>query len=89
MAPQYWEKFDYDDESDGRVYCAPEIVSHAGNAGWDGFYAQMNAQFVQIAKRNKSSAFQSIPELRCGRKEISLFKKTKRPSAANSQTDTV
>jgi hypothetical protein len=53
MAPQYWEKFDYDDESDGRVYCAPEIVTHAGNAGWDAFYAQMNAQFINPAHADR------------------------------------
>jgi len=46
MAPQYWEKFDVDDCSDGRTYCAPEIVTHAGNAGWDKFYAKLNAQFI-------------------------------------------
>jgi hypothetical protein len=53
MAPQYWEKFDYDDEADGRCYAAPEIVSHAGNAGWDGFYAQMNAQFINPAHADR------------------------------------
>lgn len=46
MAPQYWEKFDVDDCNDGRCYAAPEIVTHAGNAGWDKFYAEMNSRFI-------------------------------------------
>lgn len=46
MSPQYYENFDVDDCSDGRAYCAPEIVTHSGNAGWDAFYAEMNRQMV-------------------------------------------
>jgi len=50
MSPQYHEHFDVDNCDDGNVYVAPEIVSHAGNAGWDKFYAQMNAKMIDPKK---------------------------------------
>lgn len=44
MCSQYTEHLEVDNTEDGTAWCAPEIVTHSGNAGWDHFYREMNEQ---------------------------------------------
>jgi len=70
LSPQYYENFNVDDLSTGRAYCAPEIVTHAGNAGWDKFYKEQNAimtdpknahRYGPVVRTHQAKEFSTLP----------------------------